>query len=101
MGTIVVEEYRKSGTANDSYVPVPNLGEIDGRTKDATTSTTAESVALGAEVVLLRVYTDVAHRIGLSAAQVGDSGSYFTTPEAVWFDVAVPKGSTLYYRTDA
>jgi hypothetical protein len=101
MGTIVIEAYRKSGTANDSYVPVSNLGEIYNRTKDATTSTTPESFALGAEVVLLRVYTDVAHRLGLSSAQVGDSGDYFTTPEAVWFDIAVPKGSTLYYRIDA
>lgn len=101
MGRIIIEAYRSSGTVDDSYVPVYSLGDLDSRNADATTTTTAESVALGSEVTLLRIYGDVAHRLGLTDASVANSATYITTPAAQWFDLAVPKGTTLYYRMDA
>jgi hypothetical protein len=100
MGTIVIEEHDRSGLNDNTYTPVYNLSKLLARTADATTSTTAESLALNTATSILRIYTDVAHRIGLSSASTNNGGVYFTTA-AGWNDLAVTDGNTIYYRTDA
>jgi len=99
MGTIVIEEYQKTGLDNNSYVPVYNLSNLVKRTADATTSTTAENITLQGNTNIIRFYTAEIHRIELSSANTDDSAIYFTSTVG-WNELAVQPGDTVFYRTD-
>lgn len=101
MGTIVIEEYQGIGTQDNSYAPVYRLEKLVKRTADATTSTTAESITLQAETTFARIYTAQIHRLGVTSASTDNSGTYITTEAGKWIDIAVKKGGSLFYRTDA
>lgn len=99
MGTIIVEEYDKAGLQDNTLIPIFNLNALSKRTEDSTTSSTPESLALGGNTRLLRIYTDEIHRVATSSAATS-SGPYFTT-EIGWNFLAVDRSTTIYYRTDA
>lgn len=101
MGTIVIEEYQRTGTDQNGDIPVYNLAKLTRRTADATTSTTPESLVLQPATAIVRIYTEEIHRIATSAANTGDSQTYFTTQAAKWHDLAVDAGSTLHYRLNS
>lgn len=95
MGTIVIEEYSHAGNNEVRELPVYNLGTLLARTS-ATSSTSDATLALNSATTLVRVYTAEIHRLATAA-----TGSlYHTTEAAKWYDLGVPKGGTLYYRTD-
>lgn len=100
MGRIVFEEYRGSGTQNNSYVQVFNIEKLVLRTEDSTTSTTAESITVSGETNLLRIYSSEAHRIASVSAQTGNGGAYITTPADGYIELAVAPGDEIFYRTD-
>ena len=101
MGTIVIEQYEKTGLTDNSTTQVYNLSTLRGRDEDSTTSTTAESVTIQESAHLVRIYTDEIHRIALSSADTADDQVYSTTIAGGWVDYGVEPGDTLYYRTDS
>lgn len=99
MGTIVIEEYARSGTTANPDVQVINLENLLARTEDATTSSTAESITLNEGTTLIRVYTEEIHRLCVKSDTT--ASLYITTEAAKWHDIAVPSGEALYYELDA
>jgi hypothetical protein len=101
MGTIVIEEYGRSGTSADNEVQVVRLSKLLATTKDATTSSTAESITLNRGTTLLRVYPAEDHRLCLGTDTT--STLYATAIAGQAMDIGVEQGvaNVLYYELDA
>ena len=99
MGTIVIEEYARSGTKVNPDVQVYNLETLLARTEDATTSSTAENITLNKNTTMCRIFTQEIHRLCVETDTTGTL--YYTTEAGKWHDIGVPQGATLYYELDA
>lgn len=102
MGTIVITEYTTvGGKGAVDGAPVVHANTLTATTRDATTSTTAESVALNKDTRFVQLYAVEDHRIAMTSDTTGDSGNFLFVPATGKLDIAVNEGGTLYYRADA
>lgn len=99
MGTIYIEEYGSVGSDANRNAPVSDLKTLLALTKDATTSTTAESVTLGINTRQITVQAVEAHRVCLETDTTATL--YAFIPAGERRDFGVPKGAVLYYELDA
>ena len=98
MGTITFYEIKDIGAQGDGQAPIPKMARVK-RTRDASTSTTAEYIDLDSDTTALRVVCDVTHRASVDN-NVADAGNYWevgTTEQ----DFGVNGGERIYYRLDA
>ena len=99
MGTITIEQYSRAGSGANTDQPIANLTTLKATTKDATTSTTAESIALDSKTKVIRVLGVEAHRVVLGTDTTADT--YATVPAGQFQDYGVNGGEVLYYELDA
>lgn len=99
MGTIVIEQYANVGSDADRGAPLFDLNSCLATTVDATTSTTAESVALNASTRAISVYAVEDHRVTVLSSD--GSEKYAFIPAGQIKDFGVNPGSTLYYKANA
>ncbi len=98
MGTIVIEQYIRSGSGAQPESPIAKLDQSIKRTGDATTSSTPETVVLHDDTKIVSIYAVEAHRISIG----GDTTTnYATINAAERREFGVDGGETLSYRTDA
>lgn len=99
MGTIRIEQYGSVGSAANRDAPVPDLNTLLVTTKDATTSTSAESITLALGTRAICVYAVEDHRVCLTTDT--SASLYATIPAGQFRDFGVPQGAVLYYELDA
>lgn len=99
MGTIYIEEYHGSGSKADRALNINDLTTLTVLTKDATTSSTAESITLGNDTKVVTIYAVEAHRVCLDTDT--SASLYAFIPAGVTRDFGVVPGGTLYYELDA
>lgn len=99
MGTIYIEEYSEIGSAANADAPVQYLNSLLALTKDATTSSTAESVTLNQHAKSVSIYAVEAHRVCMTSDTSADK--YTIIPAGQIRDFGVKPGDTLYYELDA
>lgn len=101
MGTIYIEEYAETGGSNHPN-SMPVYKNLVNATKDATTSTTAESVTTNGSASLIRVYAVEDHRVCVGGNETADAGDYTFVPAGTSIDLGLHKGGdVVYYRSDA
>lgn len=100
MGLIIIEEYSSTGIDVNSYAQVHHINKLNERTENSSTTTSAASITLNEGTNLVRIYTDVAHRLAHESADTDNGANYTTTEAGRWISLGVKAGEPLYYRTD-
>ena len=99
MGTIYIEEYGSIGCEANRDAPISDLNTLLGLTKDATTSSTAESITLTEGTRQVTLYAAEDHRVCITSDT--SATKYAFLPGAVFRSFGVEPGDTLYYELDA
>ena len=99
MGTIIIEQYGSVGSDANRDAPIADLKTLYVTTVDATTSSSAESVVLGASTRFVTVYGVEAHRLCVGSDTTSTIYAYI--PAGQLRDFGVKGGETLYYELDA
>lgn len=100
MGTIVIEQFQRSGNTNQPDSPIAKLDTAVVVTNDATTSTTPENVTLSAMTKIVSIYAVEKHRISIDTDQTSAT-NYITINAGERRDFGVDAGKVLFYRSDA
>ena len=99
MGTIYIEEYGATGCDANRNVSVIDLNTLLVLTKNATTSSSADSVTLNLNTRLISVRAVEAHRVCLKTDTTASVYALIPAGEFRYF--GVPKGAVLFYELDA
>lgn len=101
MGTISIEQWANIGGSN-SPSKAQIYDTLVGKTDDATTSTTAESVTTSGSAGYISVYAVEAHRVSIGGNGTADAGKYVTIAAGERRDIGLYKGGdVVYYRSEA
>lgn len=101
MGTISIEQWINIGGSNTPN-SAPIFRTLVGKTDDATTSTTAESITTNGAAGYISVYAEQAHRVSIGGNATGNGEKYVTVVAGERRDIGLHKGGdVVYYRTDA
>jgi len=103
MGTITVYEFGQTGVPNARGLGVADLSSQTARTQDATTSTTAESIALNGGTSAIIITAAEAHRVSIVDSTCATTYILLRDNGAGAYvgDFGTKGGKTLYYRLDA
>ena len=99
MGTIYIEEYGSIGSDANRDAPLSDLNTQLALTKDATTSSTAESIVLNGGTRQVTIYAVEDHRVCVTSDTTDTK--YAIVAAGSYRDFGVTPGSTLYYELDA
>jgi hypothetical protein len=99
MGTITIEEFGSVGSAANTDLPIENLDTLLAITKDATTSTSAESIVLNEGTRVVTITAVEAHRVCLRTDTTATKYAVVLANRTVRF--GVPPGAVLFYELDA
>ncbi len=99
MGTITIEQYNALGSNANRDAPIADLNTLVKNDTDATTSTSAENIALTQNTRVVIIHAVEAHRVCVGTDTTGTL--YATVKAGERRDFGVKPGQTLYYRADA
>lgn len=99
MGTIYIEEYGAVGSAANRDAPIADLKTLLETTKDATTSSAAESKTLNINTKVITIYAVETHRVCVGSDTT--ASIYAILPAGATRDFGVKQGDVLYYELDA
>ena len=99
MGTITIEQFGSVGSAANTDAPIENLATLLAITKDATTSTSAESIVLNEGTRVVTITAVEAHRVCLRTDTTATK--YAVVQAGKTRSFGVPPGVLLFYELDA